>query len=49
MNGDYQTVLTPQEARAHQRLLREFFLEHIAGDRELKAYGVWEHGAWSAA
>jgi uncharacterized protein YpbB len=49
MGGDYQNVLTPQEARAHQRLLREFFLEHIAGDRELKAYVVWEHGAWSAA
>jgi DNA repair protein RecO (recombination protein O) len=49
MSGDHQNVLTAQEARAHQRLLREFFLEHIAGDRELKAYGVWEHGAWSAA
>jgi len=49
MEGQYENVLTPQEARAHQRLLREFFLEHIAGERELKAYVVWEHGAWSAA
>jgi len=49
INGDHESTLSPQQARAHQRLLREFFLEHIAGDRELKAYGVWEHGAWTAA
>jgi DNA repair protein RecO (recombination protein O) len=49
ISGASKIVLSPQEARAHQRLLREFFLEHIAGDRELKAYVVWEHGAWSAA
>jgi DNA repair protein RecO (recombination protein O) len=49
ISGDSDMSLTDQEARAHQRLLREFFLEHIAGDRELKAFRVWEHGAWSAA
>ena len=49
ISGAHGTALTPQEARAHQRLLREFFLEHIAGNRELKAYVVWEQGAWSAA
>src|SRR5215212_3754162 len=49
MNGDLDTLLSPQEARAHQRLLREFFLEHIAGNRDLKAYAVWEQGAWTAA
>jgi DNA repair protein RecO (recombination protein O) len=49
LNGDSVPRLTPQEARAHQRLLREFFQEHVGGDRELRAYGVWEHGAWSAA
>lgn len=49
LNSDSESTLSPQEARAHQRLLREFFLEHIAGDRELKAFGVWEHGAWTAA
>ncbi|HEX6575743.1 MAG TPA: DNA repair protein RecO C-terminal domain-containing protein, partial [Gemmatimonadaceae bacterium] len=37
------------EARAHQRLFREFFSEHLGDRRELKAYGVWEQGAWTAA
>jgi DNA repair protein RecO (recombination protein O) len=36
------------EARAHQRLLREFVLEHL-GTGELRAFRVWEHGEWSAA
>ena len=36
-------------ARAHQRLLREFFQEHLGTDRELRAFRVWEQGAWSAA
>lgn len=49
ISGKHEIVLTAQESRAHQRLLREFFLEHIAGARELKAYVVWEQGAWSAA
>ena len=49
MNAERTVNLSPQEARAHQRLLREFFQEHIASERELKAYGVWEQGAWSAA
>jgi len=37
------------EGRAHQRLLREFFQEHLGSDRELRAFRVWEQGAWSAA
>jgi DNA repair protein RecO (recombination protein O) len=41
--------LSPPDARAHQRLLREFFQEHLDGDRELRAFRVWEQGAWSAA
>lgn len=41
--------LGPVEARAHQRLLREFFREHIGNEKELKAYKVWEAGEWSAA
>src|SRR5512141_2169492 len=49
MNGERTVNLSSQEARAHQRLLREFFQEHIGSERELKAYGVWEQGAWSAA
>ena len=49
MNGDDAPPLTTAEARAHQRLLREFFQEHLGTDRELRAFRVWEQGAWSAA
>ena len=42
-------VLSAVEARAHQRLLREFFQEHLGTDRQLRAYRVWEEGEWSAA
>ena len=35
------------EARAHQRLLREFVREHLADERPLRAFQAWEHGAWS--
>lgn len=35
------------EARAHQRLLREFVREHLADDRPLRAFQAWEEGAWS--
>jgi DNA repair protein RecO (recombination protein O) len=31
-----------QEARAHQRLLREFLKEHLADDRPMRAFDVWE-------
>jgi DNA repair protein RecO (recombination protein O) len=37
------------DERAHQRLLREFFQEHLGTERELKAYRVWEKGEWNAA
>jgi len=47
--GGRAPALSTADARAHQRLLREFFLEHVGGDRELRAYRVWEHGEWSAA
>ncbi len=36
------------DARAHQRLLREFVAEHLTEGRELKAFAVWEHGGWDA-
>jgi DNA repair protein RecO (recombination protein O) len=49
VNGDSVPHLTPAEARAHQRLLREFIQQHLGLDRELRAYRVWEHGEWSAA
>jgi DNA repair protein RecO (recombination protein O) len=35
------------EARAHQRLLREFVREHLEDGRPLRAFAVWEHGAWA--
>ncbi len=41
--------LNPDEGRAHQRLLREFFHEHLGTDRELKAYKVWEKGGWTTS
>lgn len=49
VQGGRAADMSPIEARAHQRLLREFFQEHVAGDRELRAYRVWEQGAWNAA
>lgn len=49
ISGGRVERLTAPDVRAHQRLLREFFLEHVAGDRELRAYRVWEDGAWSAS
>ncbi len=35
--------------RAHQRLLREFYHEHVGSGRELPAFSIWESGDWSAA
>lgn len=35
-------------ARAHQRLLREFLREHLADDRPLRAFDVWERDVLSA-
>jgi DNA repair protein RecO (recombination protein O) len=42
-------ALDTREARAHQRLLREFLRHHIADTRPLRAFEVWEHGDWSHA
>ena len=41
--------LPTAEGRAHQRLLREFFQEHLGTDRELRAFRVWEQGAWGGS
>lgn len=49
LNGEDASPLTAGEARAHQRLFREFFQEHVTGDRDLRAYQVWERGEWNAA
>ena len=49
ITGEGSAVLPPADARAHQRLLREFYREHLGAEKELKAYKVWENGEWSAA
>jgi recombinational DNA repair protein (RecF pathway) len=49
VNGAFATSLSASDERAHQRLLREFFQEHMGTERELRAYRVWEKGEWSAA
>jgi DNA repair protein RecO (recombination protein O) len=44
-----RTLLTDDLARrAHQRLLREFLLQHLADGRPLRAYDVWERNSWGA-
>jgi DNA repair protein RecO (recombination protein O) len=46
--GDEPTThLSDADARAHQRLLREFVHEHLSDGRPLKAFDAWETGAWS--
>lgn len=46
---DDGAALSDAEARAHQRLLREFVIEHLSDGRPLKAFETWEAGTWSAA
>lgn len=47
--GEDAGPLTIAEGRAHQRLLREFFQEHLGTDRELRAFRVWEQGTWGGS
>lgn len=49
LEGDESVHLSDAEARSHQRLLREFLGAHLADDRPLRAFAVWEHERWSAA
>ena len=46
---DAAAPLTDVEARAHQRLLREFVVEHLSDGKPLRAFESWETGTWSAA
>lgn len=41
--GDEATV------RAHMRLLRQFLVEHMADERPLRAFAVWERDDWGQA
>ena len=47
LSGAPVPPLAPAEGRAHQRLLREFVRHHLEDDRPLRAFEVWEHGAWA--
>jgi DNA repair protein RecO (recombination protein O) len=40
--GDAFAIGDALEARAHQRLLREFLREHLADDKPLRALDAWE-------
>ena len=44
--ADLEVGLDDGETRAHQRLLREFLAQHLPDPRPLKAWLVWEQGAW---
>lgn len=46
--GSRESVdMTDLEARAHQRLLREFVATHAPDSRPLKAWLAWEQGGWA--
>ena len=47
--GVAHAVTDANEVRAHQRLLREFVREHLAEDRPLSAFDVWERGTLESA
>ncbi|HUF27194.1 MAG TPA: DNA repair protein RecO [Gemmatimonadaceae bacterium] len=47
--GASPALAGPDEARAHQRLLREFLREHLADARAFVALDVWERDEWSGA
>lgn len=42
--GEPPEPIRAGEARAHQRLLREFLSEHLNDDRPLRAFAAWETG-----
>ncbi len=41
-------ALGERDARAHQRLLRQFLQQHVSDGRALHAFDAWEKGAWAA-
>ena len=44
-----EAPLGDSDARAHQRLLREFLGYHLHDGRTLRAFDMWERAGWSAA
>ncbi|MEX2151690.1 MAG: DNA repair protein RecO [Gemmatimonadaceae bacterium] len=48
MNGRHLDALSESDARAHQRLLREFLSYHLHDGRTLRAFDMWERAVWGA-
>ncbi|HYD53103.1 MAG TPA: DNA repair protein RecO C-terminal domain-containing protein, partial [Gemmatimonadaceae bacterium] len=49
LRGERVAEVAEAEARAHQRLLREFLREHLTDERPLRAFDAWERDEWIAA
>lgn len=47
LSGSQHPLGDANDIRAHQRLLREFLREHLADDRPLRAFEVWERDDWA--
>lgn len=47
LRGESASLASEAEARAHQRLLREFLEEHLTDGRPLRAYAAWETERWT--
>ena len=47
LGGADVTLGSEAEARAHQRLLREFLEEHLTDGRPLRAFTAWETERWT--
>ena len=47
LSGEQHPLADASDVRAHQRLLREFLREHLADDRPLRAFEVWERDDWT--
>ncbi|MEP6493126.1 MAG: DNA repair protein RecO [bacterium] len=47
LSGESYPLPATDDVRAHQRLLREFLREHLADERPLRAFDVWERDAWA--
>ncbi|HEY9479136.1 MAG TPA: DNA repair protein RecO [Gemmatimonadaceae bacterium] len=47
-NAGRVAALSQLDARAHQRLLRQFLQQHLSDGRALRAFDAWEKGGWVA-
>jgi DNA repair protein RecO (recombination protein O) len=46
-NAGRVPALAELDARAHQRLLRQFLQQHVSDGRSLRAFDAWEKGGWA--